>query len=144
MRPGSPSSNHVELMSSDGAHLLLRPAARLFAHELLGRAIKGARRTASGIQGARGRSDNNTGVLAVHNLGIASDQASRGRLRRYQWSWKQWRWQDLPLRRYLAREACASRMRSDARAVEMPKAASRIESCRTYLIQSLRLRQKES
>jgi hypothetical protein len=42
--------------------------------------------------------------LAVHNLGIASDQASRGRLRRYQWSWKQWRWKDLPLRRYLPRE----------------------------------------
>jgi len=61
-------------------HLLLRPGARLFAHELLGRAIEGARRTASGIQGACGRSDNNTGVLAVHDLGIASDQASRGRL----------------------------------------------------------------
>src|ERR1700721_4343127 len=81
-----------------------RPGARLFADELLGRAIESARRTASGIQGARGRSDNNTGVLAVHNLGIESDQASRGRLRRYQWSWKQWRWQDLPLRRYLPRE----------------------------------------
>jgi hypothetical protein len=27
-------------------------------------------------------------------------------------------------------------MRSDARAVEMPKAASRIESCRTYLIEA--------
>jgi hypothetical protein len=37
-------------------------------------------------------------------LGIASDQASRGRLRRYQWSWKEWRWKDLPLRRYLPRE----------------------------------------
>ena len=45
----------------------------------MGRAIESARRTASGIQGARGRSDNNTGVLAVHNLGIASGNSCRSR-----------------------------------------------------------------
>ena len=32
--------------------------------------------------------------------------------------------------------ACASRMLSDARPVEMSKVASRIESCRTYLIEA--------
>jgi hypothetical protein len=39
--------------------------------------------------------------------------------------------------------ACARRIRSAAKAVEVSKAATRIKSCRTYLIQSLRLRQKE-
>jgi hypothetical protein len=86
-----------------GHALVQRPAARLFADELLGGAIKGARRTAGGIQGAYRRSDNDTGILAVHGLRITGARASRGYLRRYQWSRSQRDWLDQPWGYYLRR-----------------------------------------
>jgi len=63
----------------------LRPAARLLADELLGRAIEVARRAAGGIRGTGHRADHDTGVLAVHGRGITTDQAGGRCLRRYQW-----------------------------------------------------------
>jgi hypothetical protein len=57
----------------------------------------------AGIQGARRRSDYDTGVLTVHDLRITGDQASRGYLRRYQWSRCQRDWLDQPWGYYLPR-----------------------------------------
>src|SRR3974390_1693748 len=71
--------------------LLGRPVARLLAKELLAGATEGAGRGARGIRNGRrsdrwrgrceGGADQDAGILASHDLGIAAHQTGRRRLR---------------------------------------------------------------
>ena len=108
----------------------------VFADELLGGANEAASGIATRIHGAGRRADNDAGVLAGHDLRITGDQATRGCLRGYQRSRKERGWLDLPRHWYLPLHCLCNSSAIAAKTVETSNAASRIESCRTYLIEA--------